>query len=163
MMMSEMEKQQIPHANVPFDEAQRIGIIFNATEVTNHIFITEYAAKLRRLNKNVKIMGYIEAERKDNFLSFPYFSIKDLNWYLRPVSPSVLEFLQQPFDILINAYADDVMPLEYISAFSKARFRVGPYLEKKTFCSDFMIHYKGSVKLERLLNDIHEYLLRLKK
>lgn len=162
-LKSELANFAMKRTDITLNQAHKIGILFDATDVSNHIPISEYAAKLRRLNKTVKIMGYIQTQGSVNCQSFLIFSKKDLNWYEKPNSPAVLEFMNTPFDILINAYNDDVMPLCYLSSFSKAKFRVGPYMAKRTYIADFMIDYKGKVPMDKLLMDIHDYFMHFNK
>jgi hypothetical protein len=48
-----------------------------------------------------------------------------VNWYGRPLSNEVFEFIKKPFDILIDFTLNDVVVLHYIAALSVAKMKIG--------------------------------------
>jgi len=92
---------------------------------------------------------------------FPHFNKKDLDWAFRPRGEAVSSFLQQPFDILIILDKHPTIPLEYVAALSKAKFRVGP-LTGNTFCYELMIEATGAKDLKGFLNQVSFFLNKMK-
>ena len=44
---------------VSFDEAQLIGILFEATEIANRNLVLDYAERLKKMGKKVKLMAFL--------------------------------------------------------------------------------------------------------
>ena len=45
---------------VSFDEAQLIGILFEATEIANRNLVLDYAERLKKMGKKVKLMAFLD-------------------------------------------------------------------------------------------------------
>ena len=113
------------------EEAKRIGIIYNATEYVSFEIIRNLVKDLSHESKKVTVLGYVDSKKLiDNYLyrkGFDFFSKNELNWYYRPSSPVVDDFIKEPFDILINLSLEDYFPIRYITALSPATFKTGKY------------------------------------
>jgi len=82
----------------------------------------------------------------DNIKHYLYFSHK------------INDFHAKNFDILICAFIEDCLPLEYIAATSNARFRVGAFSKAKTNYFELMINTQKNENLEYLLDQINHFL-----
>ena len=144
--------------NVPLKEARSIGILFDASLLENHLPVIEYSKKLKLERKKVSVLGYMNSSRPNTHYSFPVFCNNDLSWRYLPTIFQVNDFMDERFDILINAYNGNSVPLEYISTFSNAKLRVGTYQEGRENCSDFMINLEGEAGVGKILEQIHKLL-----
>lgn len=161
-LQRENEFKHIKRNSIKWERANTLGIIFNASKLENHIHITQFAEKLRKEGKHVKLMGYVDVNRSsESFLHFPVFTKEDLNWHLKPIGGKIVDFIEQPLDILFNAYRDNSLPLEYVSRASKAQCRVGPYRDDTTDCSDLMLRIHEGSSIDAFLNDMYNLLLKL--
>ncbi len=152
-----------PHENVSMQEAVNIGILYYAGNEQEIQSVKDYTKLLRSNGKKVSLLGYIEKVGKGQKLNFAHFTSQDLNWYLRPTGKKVNDFIKKDWDILINAHQGDCSPLEYITSFSKARFRVGNFHDKKTHCYDLMIQMKKGDNHNDYLDQIDHFLNMIKK
>ena len=122
--------------------AQRIGIIYNATEFVSFEIIRNLVKDLTQESRKITVLGYVDSKKLiDHYLyrkGFDFFSRNDLNWFARPVSSVVDRFIAEPFDILINLSLEDYYPIRYISALSPASFKAGIYSPDEMYL-DFMI------------------------
>lgn len=146
------------HDTVSFAQAERIGILFDGSDIENYGVVRNYAEEYKRKGKKVKLLGYINTSNPNASLSFQSFSKKNLNWMLKPNSVEVESFMKQNFDILINAYLQPIIPLLYISTFSNAKLRVGLYYPERTMVSDMMITVNGDANLDSFFKEIEHYL-----
>lgn len=122
-----LANQRFRRQSMPFDQVRSIGILFDATELAIRNQVMAYADTLKKAGKQVRLLGFADqAETPDSF-PFKAFNPKGLDWMLRPTGPDVEDFIQQPFDLLFLLSFDDILPLQYIAALSRAHFRVGPY------------------------------------
>ncbi len=145
-------------SNVSFTEAESIGILFDGTDIANFGSVRKYAEDYKKKGKKVKLLAYIDSKNPNPELGYPYFSKKDLNWYYKPSSALVDEFINRKFDILVNAYLEEKLPLLYISTFAKANLRVGLYFPEHTDASDMMITVRSEQSINNFFEEINHYL-----
>ena len=160
-LKKKVAKLNILRTTTNLKQAKKIGILFNPSNEQDVKIINKYADELKANDKKVKLLGYRHS--KSNFQStLSFITEKDLNWLLEPKGMAVIHFISQPFDILINAYIKQCLPLEYIAALSKAKLRVGNYFHDKTYCFDLMIDTNNK-DLNYFLTQTNHYLKNLKK
>ncbi len=146
-------------------DAKKIGVLYNATEMEDFEIVKTYVRKLLADKKEVVSLGYVDKKElpATQFakLGLDFFSRKNLNWYMVPNSPLVENFINEEFDILINLNIGLCFPLQYISAISKAKFRVGQYDMKNTGFYDFMIHTPKNETLKHFIEQTDYYLNKI--
>ena len=145
-------------------EAQKIGIIYNATESVSFEIIKDFTRRLAKGDTKVTIVGYVNSKKLiDHYLyrkGFDFFSRNDLNWFYKPVSKVTESFMQQPFDILFNLSLEEYFPIQYIVALSLASFKVGKYSSAEKNL-DLMIDIESE---KALMKELHnEIVLDSKK
>lgn len=155
---SKLKSVSVAHHAIAMDEAKRIGILFDATSGDDRQEIENFADLLRSHDKKVLVLGFIDSNYTHDIHNYLVFTKKNLNWYLEPSGDQVNRFLDEPLDILINAYSRECLPLEYISALSHAKCRVGIYHEEKTYSYDLMINMNREADLGFFLNQITHFL-----
>lgn len=75
--------------------------------------------------ENITLLSYKSKINKNETLTNPTFSDKDMSWKGDFVSQEVSSFKQTPFDLLISYYDIEKAPLLLITNGSKALFKVG--------------------------------------
>jgi len=138
--------------------AQNIGIIYNATEYVSFEIIKDLAKKLGQHTSNINILGYVDSKKLiDHYLyrkGFDFFSRNDLNWYYKPVSEVTENFINQPFDILINLSLEDYYPIQYIVASSLSAFKVGRFSPGEKYLDLMIDMEKENEQMKRLHDEI---------
>lgn len=145
---------------IGFDQAQSIGILFDATEPATRALVKSYVEDLQAIGKEVSLMAFLDEPNQQPNFTFKHFSRKELDWLLRPQGQQVETFINTPFDYLINLYQERKKPLEYISIFSKAHLRVGTYSAEKD-CFDLMIETQQEHNLPHFVKQLDYFLKRL--
>ena len=151
-------KKQISNLN----NATNIGIISNNQDEKSNDIIKEFVDFLSQKNIQVYVIEFINKKIKnDNYLKkkgFNFFSLKDINWYYKPKSVIVDEFINNDFDILIDlSLNNNCFPIQYINAMSKAKFKVGKFYEAPNYY-DFMINIDANNNLKFFIEQIKHYL-----
>jgi hypothetical protein len=137
------------------NDAENIGIIYNATEYVSFEIIRNLVKDLAHQSKKVTVLGYVDSKKLiDNYLyrkGFDFFSKNELNWYYKPVSSNIDEFIQEPFDLLINLSLEDYFPIRYITTLSAATFKTGKFTPGDA-CLDLMIDIEKETQTMRSLH-----------
>ena len=149
-----------------FDQTKSIGILFDATEDNSRKEVMKYAELLSKNGKQVKLLGFINDKLKEASFPFKYFTKQNLSWSLVPKGTEIEEFIKKDFDVLINLYLPDRLiglknlPIEYISTFSKADLRVGPFSENHE-SYDLIIDTPQGTDLQHLIKQVDFFLNRI--
>jgi hypothetical protein len=147
-----------------FEKAGTIGILFNATDKEEFDLIKKYIKYLRGLKKKVKSIGYYSTvhipDTAYSKVDYDFFTIKDLNWHLRPMKGFVDNFIEEEFDVLLDLNLKNDFPLFYISSLSKAKFKIGRMTEN-TELYDLMIEVEEDTGIKQFLKHVDHYLLQM--
>ena len=149
-----------------FEQAKSIGILFDATENNSRQEVIKYAELLSKNGKKVKLLGFINNKLQEANFSFNSFTKQNLSWSMIPQGIAIEEFIKKDFDVLINLYLPNRqgnlgnLPIEYISTFSKAHLRVGPFSENHE-SYDLIIDTPQGADLQHLIKQVDFFLNRI--
>ncbi len=150
-----------------FDAIKTVGILFDATNPEDFELVKRYVIYLREHRKKVKVIGFFSTKQIPELvyskLEYDFFSPKELNWIGRPASVIIQNFMDEEFDLLMDLNINDHFPLKYISALSKANFKVGKYNEKEVDVYDMMIDSDNTKTLKYFLRQVDVYISMLNK
>lgn len=150
-----------------FDAIKTVGILFDATNPDDFELVKRYILFLRDHRKKVKAIGFFNSKQTPSMafskLEYDFFSIKDLNWFGKPSSMIIQNFINEEYDLLIDLNINDHFSLKYISALSKANFKVGRYNEKELEIYDMMIDSDNTKTLKYFLRQVDLYISMLNK
>lgn len=147
---------------VNINNAQHIGVLYNATNPKDIATIAQWVAQWQKEGKKVSTLGYINNKSKDG-VADNFFDKNNINWYEVPFGEKIEKFQAQAFDILISTIKEESLPLEYLVASSKAKFRVGAFSQAKTNYYELMINVKQHNELPYLLKQIVHFLKVINK
>jgi hypothetical protein len=113
-----------------FDTAQTVGILFLLKQGSLPAEVRNFMQYLKQNKLSHFALGYYDKDRNpDNFIAptnVAVFNSSDKNWYNKPTSNSVEEFLHKKYDIVIDLCRDDdVTPLQYVAACVNAATLIG--------------------------------------
>ncbi len=152
--------QRSPGA-VNVENAQSIGLIFEAVHSDVRQSALAYAEKWRKKGKKVELLAFLDLKKVEEDLPFPYFSKREIDWLKRPQGPSVQHFLNTPIDILICLSAHPGPALQYLVAISPAPLKVGAYEEDKESYFDMMIDPGNKEDVNFFLKQVDFYLEKI--
>lgn len=143
---------------VSLDNAKSIGILFQAENIEQNDIITTFVRQLKSLQKDVQLLGYVPKREFGFQYPFPYISEKDISWFGKPGGGTSGFFTRSPFDLMINFCADECLPLEYISAVSSAKFRVGFNKDIHNANYDLILISNEKQNISNLIQNLEKYL-----
>jgi NDP-sugar pyrophosphorylase family protein len=128
-------------------KAKKIGltaVVFSKKELDS---IKIFYKKIAALGVDVVAVCYIPEKKADDFYlsnkQFNFFHDKDLDFFYRIKKQEINDFQNTEFDILIDINcADKWLPINNLIKASKAKFKVGRFVENSPF--DFMINIKDT-------------------
>ncbi len=103
---------------------QTLGILIDKKEVASIQQIVTSFQQNGYVFKEVKVLVYT-GFLKDKTVDYPSFSLVNFSLGGTLSSVSVEDFLSTEFDLLMNYYDKDIVPLVYVSAKARAKFKVG--------------------------------------
>lgn len=158
----ELSKVQRNRRVVNLAHAKNIGVLYVLRDEDTYREVQQFVLSLKSKDRYVHTLGYIPVKYFPPYiiptLATDYFGRKEVNWFGKPRSSYVSDFLKRDFDILINLCTEDNFTLQYICGLSKACFKAGPSGEGHTDYYDFMIETGNGISLRDYMKEIIHYL-----
>ena len=151
------QKESKRKKQVNLKSARKIGILFDATELTTRKTILDYVETLKDRQKVVRLLGYFDNRLKDNNFTFRHYNKANIDWAMRPKGEYVEEFINQDFDVLINLSPKSRKDAEYITALTGASLKVGPITDN-TNCYDLMLDTKQNIEIPQFIKQVEAIL-----
>ena len=143
-------------------DAKKIGILYTLDVVPEYETVSEFVSQLQHDHKEVKALGFVKNKILVNRflpkLSYDFFSGKDINWFFKPITAKVRDFIEKDFDLLIDLSLKDNLPLKFIAGLSMAHCRIGRFSEENRACYDLMIDLSKPLSLKEYILQITHYL-----
>lgn len=149
---------------VTFGNAKSVALLYKGDDEVSQNNVKKYVAYLKDEEGigHVVAMGFFDLKEAPTFLvdkiGFDYFTRLDLNWYMKPTGKNVMHFVQKEYDILIDLSQNEHLPLQFVLARSKARFKVGRYSKSNEPYYDLMIELPHEVRMTTYIKQINHYL-----
>lgn len=102
-----------------------VGIIFDESYFYEKEGLVSELISNGIVEKDIKILVYKDKVKKNEVFDYPLFTNKDLSWHGTVDKKEVKDFVNEPFDLLINYYDTEKVALLLVSHSSKASFKVG--------------------------------------
>jgi uncharacterized protein DUF6913 len=145
-----------------FTKVKTVGIIFDATNTEDYEIVKRYVVYLREHLKKVKVLGFFSTKEIPSLtyskLEYDFFSVKELNWLGKPDSVVIQNFIAEEYDLLIDLNIHDHFALKYITALSKASFKVGKLDEEGMDIHNLMIDSDNTKTVKYFLRQIDTYI-----
>lgn len=136
------------------DKVLTIGVLVDETYFAETSQLVERIISQGIQKNNISIIVYKDKIKKKDVLNEPYFSLKNISISGEIDKKGVIDFLETPFDLLINYYDVNKYVLLLLSSKSKAKFKVGFDTVDKRI-NHFII--------KTLVEDYNEFVLELFK
>jgi hypothetical protein len=115
------------------NKIESLGIILNADETNDFETLKTIAETLNVRPNKLKIIAFTTSKKEVTYSWNVCFNPKDFTWKGKINNIELQSFLDTKFDILISYYSEDVLELKYLTAASKAKFKVGIFQKDKRF------------------------------
>jgi hypothetical protein len=154
-----LKKNKSSRGSMPYQKAQKIGILFSVEDKVKHASIKEFIQQLEHDGKKVSILEYLPLKKENYEFLFDFFTIEDLNFWGSIKSEKALQFTEVPFDYLFCIDKESNPLVLNLLARCKARCRVGCFNETESQYFELMIEQKGTTK--GLIDAMYKYTKQL--
>lgn len=145
--------------------ARKVAIVYVVEDEAAHNHVRNYVKRVKdELGiSTIMALGFSDQKVLPHYLhaklNFDAICLKDLNWYRIPQGNTVQNFMAEEYEVIIDLTLEDRLPIQYIMAKSRARFKVGRFSESNKRILDMMIDMAGSKSLPQMIQQIHHYML----
>lgn len=158
--MLQRERRQFDGAG-----AISVGLLYHFSDEETDKMVTEFVSELRDNNRKVTVLGHYNSSVLPEYYSqkidWDIVVPQSVNWFHKPVAPFVKSFCDQEFDILIDLTMEDIQPILYAGALSRAHFKTGRYTERNVKFYDLLIHTEHVQTLHEFIQYVKHYLSKV--
>mgnify|MGYP006050749063 FL=1 len=104
---------------------ETIGLLVDETYFSNTASLVEAISSQGFRKEQITILVYKDKIKSKEVISEPFLSLKSISLSGEINKPEVVDFLEKPFDLLINYYDVNKYGILLLSIKSKANFKVG--------------------------------------
>lgn len=142
---------------IPYDQAKSIGLLFDDVEA-DFPAINKFVKRLTDEGKKVRALTYFDRMQSSGYdFPFDYFTRDQVSTMGNLTSEKVGRFLDFEFDYLFCIQRHSFLPFDFILLHSKAKFRIGMYLETNADYFELMIRPLPEHSLEETLSQLLHY------
>lgn len=166
-LIKKTKQLRIPRRAIAFDNISDVLMVWDASQSKSDIEeLKTFGHELRRAGKNLTFLTFhslkkLSPDMKENDMH-KLCCKGDFTMFAAPKSKHLQELLNKSYDLMINGCLAENSYLACISVFSKAKFRVGPFLENDdTNFYELLIKPNGADPCENYLIEIGRYLRKI--
>jgi hypothetical protein len=150
-----------------FNQTKSIGIIFSADNAFQIETVRKYMSLMNDSGKQVKAICFNKTKHIPSLghsnLFIDFVLPKEINFWGIPTPSFIDGFIENEFDLLIDLDINENFPVEYVSAMSKAFFKVGKHSKNNESIFDLMLKIDGIQNIEYFIEQIDIYLKMINK
>jgi hypothetical protein len=165
--LQKQAKKNSKSMHIPnFIGVQEIGIIYNAGSNENEEQVNKVVHFLREQGKKVWTMGFVNEKilppSKKFHLNAEYFWKEKLSPFNLPQTDKIGTFITHKFDLLMNLYFEEDLPLQALSTYCNANFSIGAQIPYSLTYNDSVIDTNENHNIENLASQMIHYLKVIK-
>jgi hypothetical protein len=140
------------------DQIRKVGVVWQPDEKAAFQFLHDYFTRKQVIFRNICVYEDHAGVPEETSI----ITSKDLNWMGLPKPGPVDDFINTEFDVLFNIALEQNRVLDYITALSRAKFKIGWSAQKSNFF-DLNINISGKQDALYLAQQQIYYLAQLNK
>lgn len=109
--------------------SHKIGIVWDGSNTTDFEALKDFYHEMQKINIQVDIVCYYPKKiLPDEYTLIRYLTCiksSELNFFFIPQSNDIEEFINTPYEILIDINNNNYFPAKYVTVLSRAEFKVG--------------------------------------
>lgn len=142
--------------------AHKIAIVWSAENDSDLKIINSFYQEMQKKGVQTDILCYYPGHiLPDNLTALRHidcFRRSDLNYFYIPVTPEIIEFINTPYEILIDINFGNHFPLQWISSLSMAELKIGSDDAGNNSFMDITIKLNERKETDYFLEQVKVYL-----
>lgn len=166
-LIKKSKQLNIQRGATPFADIKNVLLIWDANQSKTDIEeLKTFGHEMRKSGKNITMLTFyplkkLGADMQPNEI-YKLCCKGDFSMFATPKSKNLKDILSVQYDLLINGCLNDNEYLKTIAVFSKAKFRIGPFLENEdTNFYELLIRPNGADPCENYLIEIGRSLRKI--
>jgi len=143
-------------------DAKTIGILYRIIDEETHNCVSDFIKTMQDKQIHIHAIGITEYKDIPHYcypkITYSFLTLKNINWYFKPIGKEVNDFLNKEFDIVIDLTTEKYLPIQYLLSQVKAKFIVGKYYDNSTHYYDMMLKVDKPTKIADFIKVIVDYL-----
>ncbi len=147
-----------------YQEACSLAMIFKLEDESQYQTVRQYLKFIKEEHqiKDLMALCYVDDKETPNYIQsrvdFEFFTKKELNWQQKPSGVVVENFVNEPYNILIDLSKGEFAAVNFVVNASKANFKIGRQIKNEA-AYDLMIDLpQGKTGLKDYIEQINHYL-----
>jgi hypothetical protein len=149
------------HLLLNIKEVNSIGILYESTGSADDQAVAAFRNAMLQQGKTVEVLCLVNDAKVLSKENAAIFHRRDIGFNLVPAGGAVAAFTNKPFDLLLAAFTEENLPLEYISYSAKATCRVGVFQLNKTGAFELMVNVGAKKELPYLFEQSVHFLSKI--
>lgn len=158
-LTKQLQDKKIQRRVINLTDAGSIGILY---DFEDRAVVQQVIQELQVQHKTVESLCFFGGKEKEKPQMQNVFTKTDVAWQNVPKTELAKAFSDKKFDLLLCLFTNENLPLEFISATSGARWRVGVFRESKTLCYDMMVNVGEKKEVKYLWEQAQHFLNNIK-
>jgi len=145
---------------IAFENIRTVGVIFTVKDLRKHEAVKKFIRNLENEGKRVEVISFLGKDKDNHEFMFDFFTEKNVNFWGNVMAENLKKFVETPFDYLVCLDLEMNIFIDVALARTKAKCRVGGYVENKTDLLEYIIK-PAQKNFDKLADDIYHYLKSL--
>lgn len=142
--------------------AHKIALVWSVEKEDDLKIINSFHKEMQKREIQTDIIcyypGYILPDNLTALRHINCFKLSDLNYFYMPVSPGIIEFINTPYEILIDINFENRFPLQWITALSMAELKIGTIDAEISYLLDMTFDLNTKKEIAYYLDQVKCYL-----
>jgi len=161
-LLKQLQENDRTQKPVNLVSARTVALLYYLPDEATYKKVEAILSRLSEMNLKIRVVCYTDLKISPHYfipkISQDIITAKEVNWKYQPQKPFVKDFIDTPFDILIDLSLTEYLPLLYFAALSNAGLKVGMFREDHQLYYDLMIHTAPDETIDSFTEQVIHYL-----
>lgn len=164
-LIIELEHLHRDAKSTNFDEIKSVGLLYYLPDEETYKTVESFVEKLNSHKIKTRVVAFHDGKIKPHYfipkLQQDIITQKSTGFNLKPTGIFVNDFINEPFDLLIDLSLNCHYPLLHLAAMSKAHMKVGRHTDLHEKIFDFMFTVNENISLSEYIELLIHYLKKI--
>ena len=164
-LASELENLKRDVRSTDFDSVRSVGILYYLPDEDTYKTLEMLVEKFNSAKIKTRVVAFHDGKITPHYfipkLQQDIITKSSVGFNLKPTGLFVNDFINEPFDLLIDLSLECYYPLLHLAAMSKAHMKVGRHTDLHEKIFDFMFTVNNDIPLSEYIDLLIHYLKKI--